>query len=507
MTKSAYIDLEFRSKLVGFDAVESRIDKLINKLNNLTHVSGDIKVSAKEINKAASGLKSASFTQDIKEEVESGIVSGFTTVFEDFTKSIVKSIGTAIETWIPTYYVEDVAKLTGDVDNSIVELKNLLSEGVPLRTQDAEFFEIKEPLQIPESTGDKFLAKSGGPLDQWIPFEYVDDISEATDNIKDTFYDFGNLLSGMVDKGYEDAVFEVLPIERDYEEGFKRSGFFSFNGLEKGIKAFAKLTIGFIGAVPAIKLFTNLVKSIVEQSQVFQSIVQLTLHPFVMMVNFMLLPVLKWLIPHVSEWLEWTVENRDTLESVGTILTSIGDALLVITSTAVPISDFISGITNFNNAISNTDASVFDRFVGGVTAITDTLSKGADNMLLMVNPLGGAISELVKSAIDYAFGDDLFLSISESVKSFFISIFDSIPFIGDTLKDMFGLNSQSETAMLEPVGITKMDASAGPVIGSNMSTPTTDISLLLLESQMGSDNIVSLDNTMSSILRGRMGAW
>ena len=112
--------------------------------------------------------------------------------------------------------------------------------------------------------------------------------------------------------------------------------------LKSGLKLGA--IAGIIGlVVGAIEKLANVIKSIVQQSDVFQSIVNLTLAPFILMVNLMLVPALTMLIPYIIEMFTWVTENKDGLALFGTGIGSLMTGLI----DAITNSDLVTFIKNF----------------------------------------------------------------------------------------------------------------------------------------------------------------
>ena len=131
--------------------------------------------------------------------------------------------------------------------------------------------------------------------------------------------------------------------------------------LKSGLKLGA--IAGIIGlVVGGIKMLGNVIKSIVQQSEVFQSIVNLTLAPFILMVNLMLVPALMMLIPYIIEMFTWVTDNKDGLALFGTgfasPMTLLLDAIAnnpIVTFTK----NFVELLTSMSN-ISSGDLSFAD---------------------------------------------------------------------------------------------------------------------------------------------------
>lgn len=323
-----------------------------------------------------------------------------------------------------------------------------------------------------------------------IPFEKVSAFSNMIDKFNDKFI-------------HSDKLTKFSESNRQSAYEFK---------IQKPLYNLTKLFLKLGGVGGAILLFTNLIKTIVSQSQVFQSIVQLVFHPFIMMVNFMLLPVLKWLIPNVSEWLQWTVDNKDALESVGDVLTVIGDTLKGFpTLENNPLKLLIETLTSFGN-IDASDASVFEKWilkfqegVGLITSVFDTLpvpTLSAGKLGEIVDGVFTAITDaLINASVGDTFKEKLTLfgdSLKESISSAltdmvnsFVSAVGSIPLVGPSIQEFLN-NSMNPN---------------GTITNTTNSSNTTDLSILLLDAFNNQDNVTYVNPTMSSLLRGRMGMW
>lgn len=404
MVKKAYIDLEFKSVVTGFEEVNKQIGKLLEEVNKLSESSGKFSASG-----GGGGTSSAS------------------------------------------------GKPRSNRRRPIVRLGN----------------------------------------DMYAPIQYE----------KSKISAFSNLVDKLNDRFFKsDKLSAVADEHRQLVYAHK---------IKRPVNSLTKMLIKMGAATGGIMLFTNLVKTIVSQSQVFQSIVQLVFHPFIMMVNFMLLPVLKWLIPNVAEWLQWTVDNKAGLEEVGELLTVIGDALNNIPALEDnPIKTLIETITKMSE-IDASDLSPFEKWclnfqegVGMVSTMFNTLtpptlpigkvSEIVDGIFTTITDalVNASVGETFREKLTL-FGESLNSSIETALTDTFNSLMnaiESIPLIGPAVRDFIE-------------GLSSSPASPITTSTATSTSTSTDLSVLLLDKLYTQDNATSLDPTMSSLLRGRMGAW
>ena len=289
---------------------------------------------------------------------------------------------------------------------------------------------------------------------------------------------------------------------------------------KKGLSRLTKMLGKLGGATGAILLFTKMVGAVVKQSQVYASIVQLVLHPFVMMVNLMLVPVLKWLVPKVAEWLQWTIDNRAGLELFGKILTQIGDTLNDSNTWLEnnPFKVFIESLTRMANIEPNAD--LWTRFAdsiqaaGNMTAsifkpLLDTLGLGwvADVVKNILDAFAegfrslaqeGTIGERIKSAVSV-----LIDTLVSSIRTTALDAIGSIPYVGESLRKFI-----EETPVSEPGGRLGVDKymSTTPMMSSFGNTTTNNWGLMLWDSIINPSDVHRFDSTETSLLKSKIGA-
>ena len=285
-------------------------------------------------------------------------------------------------------------------------------------------------------------------------------------------------------------------------------------------KKFLKPLAFLLGGAGVLTGVLSVMKQIVSQSQVYASIVQLVLTPFVMMVNLMLLPVLKWIIPHVMEWLEWTVANKDALGLFGTILSAIGETLIVLASPLNFFKGWIEEIQSIIDTVSNTDMSLGEKFVRVLNDIGDFLTQGSlFNMFGMgwVTDLGTHIRDKLTDAFFYAldeggsffnivgnFFSNFFKSIGEDIYNALRSMVESIPGIGEDLANtIFGYKvSPYENPLLgdKLPSLTPM-TSSGPLVG----TPS-NYELIMMSGNYDASDIKTVSPEITSMFKAKIGS-
>lgn len=327
----------------------------------------------------------------------------------------------------------------------------------------------------------------------------------------------------------------------------KRGGDTTPSEEKKATSRFTKMLVKLGGATGAIMLFTKMISSVVKQSQVYASIIQLIFTPFVMMVNFMLLPVLKWLVPIVTEWLQWTIENKPGFEALGDVLTDIGDVIKDVEGWDTnPLKVFIEtltglatqdpnadGWTRFANAISsagNLSTSIFDPLLSAFQMgwVADVAKGIIDSFANSFKEMSkdGTLGEKILSAVD-VFTDTLV----ESIKNILVNSIKSIPIIGESagkwvdelLTDPHAATNGLE-ALREPLLpsiIDHLSKSTKPVnkgVDLDSIKPLLDISnlranndtntnwgLMLWDSNFGTGDVRRFNLTETSLLKSKIG--
>jgi len=141
-----------------------------------------------------------------------------------------------------------------------------------------------------------------------------------------------------------------------YRESREQYETASATGMGKGTVLKAGLKMGAIAGaigliVGGVKMLGNTIKTIVQKSEVFQSIVNLTLSPFILMVNLMLVPALMMLIPYIIELFTWVTDNQEGLKLFGTGFAS-PMTLLLEAITNNPIVSFTKNLIETLTAVS-----------------------------------------------------------------------------------------------------------------------------------------------------------
>lgn len=295
---------------------------------------------------------------------------------------------------------------------------------------------------------------------------------------------------------------------------------------EKATSKFTKMLVKFGSAAGAFALFTKMVTTVVKQSQVYSSLVQLVFHPFIIMVNFMLLPVLKWILPHVIEWLQWTVDNKAGLDAFGGALSTIGEALLIVGDETVwnPFKEFIELLTSLTE-IEESDADGLSKLCDKIKEFaafdfdifsSHPLLSGMDWIFTIVEGFINGLLNGFKEAFHSDGGFDekvsalfgnLFTDIWESIKTVFLDFIGSIPFLGSGAREWW--EDVLNTPPGEPGGRLGVDASSlTPAIDiSNLTAnnSTNNWGLMLWNSDLNTSNVNRFNSTETSLLRARIG--
>lgn len=269
-------------------------------------------------------------------------------------------------------------------------------------------------------------------------------------------------------------------------------------------KKFLKPLAFILGGAGIFTGVLSTMKQIVSQSQVYASMVQLVFHPFVMMVNFLLLPVLKWLIPEVSEWLRWVTDNKDTLMSYGELLTDVLDLLKLIVSLNNPLDDMITNMTTISDTINNTDMSFGQKFATAFGVTIDSITNAIPG-LSVAKSLLGPVGELAQTFVDSIYklfiGESSIESVFKTIADKFISTLrtyiEAIPFVGSSLSEtMFG-TAENEINTALP--------SVSPLANDSMRASTIpNYEFILMNETPTSDNIHRVAESMQSIWRAKL---
>lgn len=293
----------------------------------------------------------------------------------------------------------------------------------------------------------------------------------------------------------------IVPVDITYEPLEPQ-----FSSLLNSVGGWLKLIGGFF-AVKALKKVLNTLKEIVNQSQIWQSIVKLTLTPFVMMLNLMLLPVLKWIIPKVTEWLNWTVENKDALDFIGKVLVSVGESIVQIVGAINPFKIVIETIQDIIDIV-NTDGT---SAVGTLGSIAIEILSALDEIAKFPSRIVGIILDalytigtntpIVRDVIDFFSGlfEDIWLGIKILIRSFV----ESIPIIGDDLANtIFGNKAPSYDNPLLGDSLPQLSpmSSTGPLVGA------TDYELIIMNSNINPADIKTPSQPVGNMLKAKLGS-
>lgn len=329
--------------------------------------------------------------------------------------------------------------------------------------------------------------------------------------------------------GYEDSkkkVQEIIDLAKDgasVDTADKKKRFDDSSAIGKLAnkfdvvgKKFLKPLAFILGGAGVFTGVLSVMKQIVSQSQVYSSIVQLVFTPFIMMVNLMLLPVLKWIIPKTMEWLEWAVVNKDALGVFGTILTAIGEALITITT---PLNDFkgwIEEIQSIIDTVNGSDMSAGEKFVRVLNDISDFFLQGSFfdmfNMGWVVDLAshirdritdaffsaieeGGSFFEVVKN-----FFSNFFTTIGDDIYHALRGMLESIPIVGEDIANrIFGYETNNPLLGDSLPTLSPM-SSTGPAVGA------TDYELIIMNSNINPADIKTPSQPIGNMLKAKIGA-
>ena len=292
----------------------------------------------------------------------------------------------------------------------------------------------------------------------------------------------------------------IVPVDISYEPIEPQ-----FGSLLNSVGGWLKLIGGFF-AVKALKKVLNTLKEIVNQSEIWQSIVKLTLTPFVMMLNLMLLPVLKWIIPKFTEWLTWTMENKDAFDFIGKVLVSIGETIVQIVGAINPfkivietIQDVIDIINTDGNSAIGTLGSIAIEILFALDEIAKFPSRIVGIILDALYTIGSN-TPIVSDIIDFFGG--LFEDIWVGIKILIRSFIENIPIIGEDLANtIFGNESSTYSNPLlgDTLPTLSPMSSTSPVVG------TTDYEFIIMNSNINPADIKTPSQPIGNMLKAKLG--
>lgn len=284
-------------------------------------------------------------------------------------------------------------------------------------------------------------------------------------------------------------------------------------------KKFLKPLAFILGGAGVLSGVLSVMKQIVSQSQVYSSIVQLVFTPFIMMVNLMLLPVLKWIIPKTMGWLEWAVENKDALGLFGSILTVIGEALIVLISPLNFFKGWIEEIQSIIDTVNNSDMSTGEKFVRVLNDISDFFMQGSffdmfgmGWVIDLATHIRDRITDAFFDAIEEGgsffevvsnFFSNFFTTIGEDIYHALRGMLESIPVIGEDLANqIFGYEFLSDPNPLLGDALPTLSpmSSTGPVVGS------TDYEFIIMNSNINPADIKTPTQPVGNMLKAKLGS-
>jgi len=199
---------------------------------------------------------------------------------------------------------------------------------------------------------------------------------------------------------------------------------FASNAMNKSIKALfkpIKLVLG---------VLTSLLKTALSRSQIFQSFIQSSIIPFIILLEYTFLPVIKTLLPYVTSFVKSISENKDAIMKFGSVLAGWLEGFLK------PIMAILSGGTFFENPISTFATALSDGFIKLLRWVSEnksTLTKilidgvrSIANMLKSSFELVQIIAVVIRDVILEAAHSDQVKSLVSTFKEVIITIMSSI---------------------------------------------------------------------------------
>lgn len=101
--------------------------------------------------------------------------------------------------------------------------------------------------------------------------------------------------------------------------------------LTKGLK-------GALGiAVKLGKVVTDILKGALQRSQAYQNLIQMNLQPFVLMLELIFIPIMKWFIPKFKDAMQFVIDHKEDFNYIGTAITKLYDLIIGLGSAIVTI--------------------------------------------------------------------------------------------------------------------------------------------------------------------------
>ena len=266
-------------------------------------------------------------------------------------------------------------------------------------------------------------------------------------------------------------------------------------------------TIALWFGIKALKNMLKTVKEIVHQSQVYQAIVTSIFQPFILMVNLMLLPVLKWLIPKVTEWLTWVTENKAAFDFIGKALVSIFESISQIVGVINPFDEIIEAINDIVLLVSDDGATTMDKVKGIAGALFDavveiaTIPDRLGQLVLDALYTIGTNTPVIRDII--WFFEDLIGNMWNTIESAIEPIVREIPLVGDTIADaLFG----EENAVRASTGTPYVGEEFKPTISAAVggTTKGTSDPYLVIMGDFTADDIVRPNAPTSAMLKAKV---
>lgn len=176
----------------------------------------------------------------------------------------------------------------------------------------------------------------------------------------------------------------------------------------KSVRIGKGLTKGVKGLTSLLDIVLGFIQNAAKNSVVLQNILNLVLLPLSTLLNFVFLPVLKWMVPLITSLVKTIVDNKESLETAGNVIAGILKAITVGASLY-----FDSLIWLFNllvtlsgltwNAIGDFVQDVIDSFEDFFSDIWDGIVKfftGELSAEELLEKITTAFTDLISDIID-----------------------------------------------------------------------------------------------------------
>lgn len=131
----------------------------------------------------------------------------------------------------------------------------------------------------------------------------------------------------------------------------------------KSVRIGKGLTKGVKGLTSLLDIVLGFIQNAAKNSVVLQNILNLVLLPLTTLLNFVFLPVLKWMVPLITSLIKTIVDNKESLQTAGNVIAGI---LKAITVGASLYFDSLIGLFNLLITLSELTWNAIGDFVQDV---------------------------------------------------------------------------------------------------------------------------------------------